>query len=143
MTRIGSARSIHVGQCMNQEIGTVEARGKGISLEGKRYECIHAEAVEGGAVGLVTLDRPKALNALSEALMMEVVDALQTFDAETQVCSISLPKLILCSLVTPSPHWLSRPLRHAASSLCIFLLLVIIFIISFVNCFSQLPVAML
>lgn len=52
-------------------------------LEGKQYENIEAEVLEG--VGLITLNRPKALNALSYALMVEVVDALQTFDNLSEV----------------------------------------------------------
>ncbi|KAG0583987.1 hypothetical protein KC19_3G177600 [Ceratodon purpureus] len=71
------------------EAGSQEAEGTGeygaTKLEGKHYKCIQAVIVGDGTVGLVTLDRPKALNALSHALMLELVDALQTFDASTQV----------------------------------------------------------
>ena len=77
-------RSIHVTRAVSQETGTV-AKEEGTKLEGKQYECIHATVVGDGAVGLVTLDRPKALNALSHALMVEVVDALQTFDTSPKV----------------------------------------------------------
>src|SRR6266852_2361692 len=35
-----------------------------------------------GRVGLVTLNRPKALNALNDALMDELCDALAQFDAD-------------------------------------------------------------
>jgi len=45
------------------------------------YENILVERPE-GKVGLVRLNRPKALNALSPALMAELVDALQTLDRE-------------------------------------------------------------
>jgi enoyl-CoA hydratase len=36
-------------------------------------------------VGLVTLNRPKALNALNDALMDEVGDALKAFDADARI----------------------------------------------------------
>ena len=38
-----------------------------------------------GAVGLVTLNRPQALNALSEALLEQLMEALQVFDADEAV----------------------------------------------------------
>lgn len=88
--QIGSAnaqftRPIHVSKAVSQETGTI-TKDEGTKLEGKQYEHIHATVVGEGTVGLVTLDRPKALNALSAALMVEVVDALQTFDSSSQVC---------------------------------------------------------
>jgi len=48
------------------------------------YEHIRAETVEGG-VGVVTLDRPKVLNALSYALVTELDDALTTFEQDDDV----------------------------------------------------------
>ena len=41
-----------------------------------------------GAVGLVTLNRPKALNALNVALMRELAQALDSFEAEPAVGAI-------------------------------------------------------
>jgi len=38
-----------------------------------------------GAVGVLTLDRPKALNALSRALLAELCMALEAFDADPKV----------------------------------------------------------
>jgi len=38
-----------------------------------------------GAVGLVTLNRPQALNALNEALLTELTDALHAFDGDETV----------------------------------------------------------
>ena len=80
----------------------------GTKLEGKEYENIHATIVGDGTVGLVALDRPKALNALSHALMVEVVDALQTFDTSSQVRNytrelfrFSYKKVCNCRI-----HWL-------------------------------------
>jgi hypothetical protein len=68
-----------------RETEAVGRRDGAMGLEGKQYECIQAAVVGDGTVGLVTLNRPKALNALSHALMLELVDALQTLDASTQV----------------------------------------------------------
>ena len=44
------------------------------------YEMILTE--RRGSVGLITLNRPKALNALNNQLMGEVMDALEAFDSE-------------------------------------------------------------
>ncbi|WP_114814101.1 enoyl-CoA hydratase [Paraburkholderia kururiensis] len=41
-----------------------------------------------GRVGLVTLNRPKALNALNDALMDELGEALRTFDADDGIGAI-------------------------------------------------------
>ncbi len=43
-----------------------------------------------GGVGLVTLNRPKALNALSDALMDELGEALKAFDADENIGAIVL-----------------------------------------------------
>ncbi len=43
-----------------------------------------------GRVGLITLDRPKALNALNDALMDELGDALAKFDADENIGCIVL-----------------------------------------------------
>ncbi|CAN7775930.1 enoyl-CoA hydratase [Variovorax sp. LjRoot84] len=40
---------------------------------------------EAGKVGIVTLNRPKALNALNDALMTELGDALKAFDADDAI----------------------------------------------------------
>ena len=48
------------------------------------YQDILVETRPGG-VGLITLNRPKALNALRGQLMAEIVDALQTFDADDDI----------------------------------------------------------
>jgi enoyl-CoA hydratase len=47
------------------------------------YEFIRAE--QKGRVGLITLNRPKQLNALSPALMQELGEALAAFDADQGV----------------------------------------------------------
>ena len=41
-----------------------------------------------GRVGLITLNRPKALNALNDALMDELGDALARFDADEGIGAI-------------------------------------------------------
>jgi len=43
-----------------------------------------------GAVGRVQLNRPQALNALNSKLMTELVDALQTFEADPEIRCILL-----------------------------------------------------
>ncbi|MBI0326430.1 enoyl-CoA hydratase [Burkholderia plantarii] len=43
-----------------------------------------------GRVGLITLHRPKALNALNDALMDELGEALKAFDADDQIGAIVL-----------------------------------------------------
>lgn len=50
------------------------------------YEMILAELQ--GRVGLITLNRPKALNALCDQLMTELGDALRGFDADPAVGAI-------------------------------------------------------
>jgi enoyl-CoA hydratase len=48
------------------------------------YENIEVRT-EGGQVGIITLNRPKALNALNGALMDELGDALKAFDADEAI----------------------------------------------------------
>ena len=52
------------------------------------YECILTE--KDGAVGVITLNRPDALNAFNNTLMNEVTDALEKFDADDTVGCIVL-----------------------------------------------------
>ena len=52
------------------------------------YTCITVETRD--HVGLITLDRPKALNALNMALMRELGDALKKFDADDDIGAIVL-----------------------------------------------------
>lgn len=47
------------------------------------HETIKVET--NGRVGVITLHRPKALNALNTALMTEVVEAARAFDANANV----------------------------------------------------------
>ena len=48
------------------------------------YENIEVRT-EAGKVGIVTLNRPKALNALNDALMTELGTALKAFDADDAI----------------------------------------------------------
>ena len=50
------------------------------------YTCIAVETRED--VGLITLDRPKALNALNQTLMAELCDALKEFDQDEKIGAI-------------------------------------------------------
>ena len=43
-----------------------------------------------GAVGLITLNRPKAMNALNSALMAEVAAALDDFEADDAIGAMVL-----------------------------------------------------
>ncbi len=52
------------------------------------YEDIQVE--RDGGVGIITLDRPKVLNALSPQLLTELVDALEEFDRDPEVRCIAL-----------------------------------------------------
>ena len=52
------------------------------------YETIIVETK--GKVGLVTLNRPKALNALNTTVMAEVVSALEAFDTDAKVGAVVL-----------------------------------------------------
>ncbi|MCW2920778.1 MAG: fadB [Thermoleophilia bacterium] len=52
------------------------------------YEDIQVE--RDGAVGIITLDRPKVLNALGPQLLTELVDALEEFDRDPEVRCIAL-----------------------------------------------------
>jgi enoyl-CoA hydratase/carnithine racemase len=53
-----------------------------------KYENILVETK--GPVGFITLNRPKALNALNDALMRELNSALQSFDADPKIGCIIL-----------------------------------------------------
>lgn len=53
-----------------------------------KYEYLRVEVLEGGAVGLVTLARPKALNALSSGVLAEVVAAFTDLGRDTSVGAI-------------------------------------------------------
>lgn len=48
------------------------------------YECIQTRT-EGGKVGIITLNRPKQLNALNPQLMTELGHALKAFDADEAI----------------------------------------------------------
>ena len=57
----------------------------------KEYTCIKAEVLGANAnVGVVTLSRPRALNALNEACMREVVDAVRALDADGRIGCVVL-----------------------------------------------------
>ena len=53
------------------------------------YECITVRT-EGEKVGVITLNRPKQLNALNDQLMNELGQALQAFDADESIGCIIL-----------------------------------------------------
>jgi enoyl-CoA hydratase len=53
------------------------------------YETIEVRT-EAGKVGIITLNRPKALNALNDTLMTELGDALKAFDKDAAIGCIVL-----------------------------------------------------
>ena len=55
-----------------------------LSTAAASYETVIAE-VKPGNVGLITLNRPKALNALSPQLVGELADAASAFDADPSI----------------------------------------------------------
>ena len=55
-----------------------------LSTSAASYESVIAE-VKPGKVGLITLNRPKALNALSPQLVGELADAAAAFDADPSI----------------------------------------------------------
>lgn len=52
------------------------------------FETIQTETR--GRVGIITLDRPKALNALNQQLMIEIISAAQAFDGDDGIGCIVL-----------------------------------------------------
>merc|ERR1719370_141834 len=64
---------------------------RGLATDGSGYQHILVEnRGEGGCVGLITLNRPKALNALCNDLMLEVSDALDKFEVDKTVGAVVL-----------------------------------------------------
>ncbi|KAI5084272.1 hypothetical protein GOP47_0000441 [Adiantum capillus-veneris] len=55
------------------------------ALSKQIYKCIEVTLVEQETVGLIVLNRPEVLNALSEDLMHELVDALRVLDSMQKV----------------------------------------------------------
>lgn len=60
-----------------------------MSTQQKTYEYILTSRPVPG-VGLITLNRPKALNALSSPLFLELNEALAAFDADNETGAIVL-----------------------------------------------------
>ncbi|TFY81879.1 hypothetical protein EWM64_g2132 [Hericium alpestre] len=60
-----------------------------MSSSSKQYEFILTSRPD-PAVGLITLNRPKALNALSSPLFLELNEALKAFDADEEIGAIVL-----------------------------------------------------
>merc|ERR1719370_921846 len=64
---------------------------RGLATDGSGYQHILVEnRGEAGNVGLITLNRPKALNALCNDLMLEVGDALDKFEVDKTVGAVVL-----------------------------------------------------
>merc|ERR1719370_1915546 len=64
---------------------------RGLATDGSGYQHILVEnRGEAGNVGLITLNRPKALNALCNDLMLEVGDALDKFEVDKSIGAVVL-----------------------------------------------------
>ncbi|XP_015430486.1 PREDICTED: probable enoyl-CoA hydratase, mitochondrial [Dufourea novaeangliae] len=89
-TRLGQtlfARSLKIGRKPQQFASNV----KYYCCQVPKYEFIKVETTgEKNNVGLITLNRPKALNALCDGLMSEVNDAVARFDKNDGVGAIVL-----------------------------------------------------
>lgn len=78
-------RMAHLTRNTRQIASTV----KFYSCQVSNYEFIKSDTVgEKKNVGLITLNRPKALNALCDKLMIEVIDAMQKFDKDDNVGAV-------------------------------------------------------
>jgi len=56
----------------------------------KRYSKVQTETLDDGKIGIISLNSPKDLNALSKELKSEIVDALQVFSSDKKVRVIIL-----------------------------------------------------
>ena len=59
-----------------------------------------------GAVGIVTLNRPQALNALNAALISELASALDDLETDAGIGAIVLTLLVIIVACTVGYHWL-------------------------------------
>ena len=75
---------------MTTDMASSASASAGMYFQTKaNYQCITA-SVNTEGVGVVTLTRPKQLNALNETVMREVVDAVQKMDADNGVGAVVL-----------------------------------------------------
>ena len=91
----GSAKRLFAASAAADDEGTGGALGPCAAAYfaggAKEYTCIKAEVLGANAnVGVVTLSRPRALNALNEACMREVVDAVRALDADGRIGCVVL-----------------------------------------------------
>jgi enoyl-CoA hydratase len=63
-----------------------DSKAEVVMADDKKFETILVEAKDG--VGLIQLNRPKALNALNKTLLSELMDMLETFDRDDAVGAI-------------------------------------------------------
>eukprot|EP00271_Cylindrocystis_brebissonii_P008100 TRINITY_DN22128_c0_g1_i1.p1 TRINITY_DN22128_c0_g1~~TRINITY_DN22128_c0_g1_i1.p1 ORF type:complete len:406 (-),score=44.38 TRINITY_DN22128_c0_g1_i1:827-2044(-) len=74
----------------NNEVGSPDLGESSLQswIDSRSFSTIRVELLNEGKVGLVTLARPKALNALSELTMKEVVEAFNAMDEDKIVGAI-------------------------------------------------------
>ncbi|CAL4060407.1 unnamed protein product, partial [Meganyctiphanes norvegica] len=91
-TAIRRTTSILTAARRLQVIGRLAAQPtRGVATDGGGYQHILVDhRGEAGNVGLITLNRPKALNALCNDLMLEVGDALDKFEVDKAVGAVVL-----------------------------------------------------
>merc|ERR1712168_446754 len=74
-----------------QVIGRLAALpSRGLATDGGYQHILVENRGEAGNVGLITLNRPKALNALCNDLMLEVGDALDKFEVDKSIGAVVL-----------------------------------------------------
>jgi hypothetical protein len=82
----GGRRSIVVGSLLSSSYSrSLSSSGATTTLLKDSYEHVLAEKKENGTVGLITLHRPSALNALSEDLFTDLLHAAKAFDQDEQI----------------------------------------------------------
>lgn len=81
----------HVSNCCVRPQAPLTAPASRLMSSAPNYEYVIVEKKgEGDCVGLITLNRPKALNALCDGLMKEVFQAMVKFDVDPGVAAIVL-----------------------------------------------------
>jgi hypothetical protein len=98
-------RRVHI---LSRRIPVLQGRDRPARFEARMmsdatpYKNIIVERKEGEKVLLVTLNRPKALNALNASIMSELIDACEKADANPQVSCIVLTGMRALSLLAAS-----------------------------------------
>ncbi|XP_076054780.1 enoyl-CoA hydratase, short chain 1 [Oratosquilla oratoria] len=77
--------------CFQSQNGSLAALSSRLMSSAPEYEYILVDKRgENSNVGIITLNRPKALNALFEPLLKELIEALEVFEADQDIGAIVL-----------------------------------------------------